>query len=166
MPVVNDEYGYIGEQNLGPTMNQKMARQAIWATAVAGGYGSVGDDRLFNGVPPEVSGDWHDAPEYTDIKLLINFFTTNGIEYWKMASNNGLLSNLSTGARTYLLAEPGRQYVVYAANGGSFSMRPPNRHLLRVSLRSDDRHNKGPRNAGRGRSEDFCYAERCSFRRR
>jgi hypothetical protein len=36
-----------------------------------------------------------------------------------MASHNELIDS---GSRIYLLAEPGRQYVAYAATGGSFSI--------------------------------------------
>jgi hypothetical protein len=68
----------------------------------------------------ELTGDWYDAPEeYGDLKRMIDFFTTKGIEYWNMSGQNGLLT---TGERTYVLAEARRQYVIYAAVGGSFSI--------------------------------------------
>jgi hypothetical protein len=121
MPVVNDEYGYLGE--LKPVhFTQPQNRWTLWGIAAAGGYGSAGDIRLTpNGKGnPEITGDWYDAPEYGDLKRMIDFFTTKNIEYWKMSSQNSLLTS---GSRTYVLAETGRQYVVYAAAGGSFSVK-------------------------------------------
>lgn len=113
MPVVNDEYGYIG------WVSRTTLRNEIWGTAVAGGYGSAGDARRFGPVEPEISGEWHDAPEYGDLQTMIKLFTNSGLQYWKMSSQNSLVTS---GARVYVLAEPGQQYVVYAAQGGSFSI--------------------------------------------
>ncbi len=120
MPVVNDEYAYPGEVNDGQLVTQTIHRNAMWGVAVAGGYGSTADfyeNPTGTGIP-ESTGDWADGPQYTDIKNMVDFFTTTGLEYWKMASHN----ELTSGARTYVLAEPGRQYVAYAAVGGSFSL--------------------------------------------
>jgi len=126
MPVANDEYGYIGQSHpplaVEVTMTRTMLRGAIWGIAVAGGYGSSGDMRLHpNGKGnPEITGDWLDAPEdYGDIRRLVDFFTNKGIEYWKMSGQNGLVTS---GMRTYVLAETGRQYVIYVAVGGAFSV--------------------------------------------
>ncbi len=113
MPVVNDEFGYIG------TMAQTQQRQSLWGIAAAGGYSSTADFRIQTMGVPENTGDWYDQPEYADVKHMVDFFTNKGIEYWKMASHNELVS---TGSRTYALAEPGRQYVIYAAQGGTFSL--------------------------------------------
>jgi hypothetical protein len=129
MPVVNDEYGYIGQRNPTPPIRVDMTRtrlrEAIWGIATAGGYGSAGDFRITpNGMGnAEITGDWYDAPEeYGDLKRMIDFFTTKGIEYWKMSSQNGLLA---AGTRTYVLAEIGRNYVIYTAVGGSFAITLP-----------------------------------------
>ncbi len=113
-PVSNDEYDYIGQST------RVGNRNAIWGIAVAGGYSSTADFRENpNGMGiPESTGDWTYQPEYDDIKNMVDFFTTKGIEYWKMTSQNSLVS----GTRTYLLAEPGRQYVAYTAVGGTFSL--------------------------------------------
>jgi hypothetical protein len=126
MPVVNDEYGYMGQirpkPNVRVDMTRTRLRGAIWGIATAGGYGSAGDFRIaVNGMGNvEITGDWLDAPEeYGDIKRLIDLFTTKGIEYWKMSSQNGLLT---AGTRAYVLAEAGRQYVIYAAVGGRLSV--------------------------------------------
>ncbi len=127
VPVVNDEYGYINGKY--GAMTQIRSRQVIWSVVTAGGYGSIGD---FRRTPtggmgePEVTGDWYDTDsgsnhggEYGDIKRLVEFFASKRIEYWKMTSHNELLK---TANRTYLLAEPCREYVAYAADGGSFSI--------------------------------------------
>ncbi len=112
MPVVNDEYRYIG------VLTRVQNRWGMWSIAVAGGYSSTADFREHpNGMGiPESTGDWTYQPEYGDIKNMVDFFTTEGIEYWKMTSHNELKSGSS---RDYLLAEPGRQYVLYTAVGDS-----------------------------------------------
>ncbi len=123
MPVVNDEYGYINDEG-GVTMTRLQSRQAIWGIATAGGYGSQGDWTVYGTGSakwkPNLTGEWHDAAEYDDIKHLVDFFTTKGIEYWKMSSHNELKSGSS---RAYLLAEPGRQYVLYGAKEGTVSLK-------------------------------------------
>ncbi len=123
MPVVNDEYGYIADQG-GVKMTRTQIRQAIWGIATAGGYGSSGDIRIIGSGAkrwtPCKTGEWADAPEYGDLKRMVDFFTANGIEYWKMVSHNELKT---AGTRTYVLAEPGRQYVIYAATGGNCSVK-------------------------------------------
>ena len=126
IPVVNDEYGYMGQTNPKPRIRVNMTRtrlrEAIWGIATAGGYGSAGDFRVTpDGMGNvEITGDWYDAPEeYGDLKRLIDFFTTKGIQYWIMSARNDLLA---TGTRTYVLAETGHQYVIYSAIGGSVSL--------------------------------------------
>jgi hypothetical protein len=122
MPVVNDEYGYIGAapESTGRAYDRAQHRRVIWGIAVGGGYGSAGDDRLFppSGIPI-FSAVWHDAPEYGDIRRLVDFFTTRGIPYWKMSSQNSIVAS---GARVYALAWAGREYVIYAAAGGACSI--------------------------------------------
>ncbi len=118
MPVADDEFLYIGQ--ITPTKH----RQCLWGIAAAGGYSSTADFREHpNGMGiPESTGDWTYQPEYDDVKRLVNFFTTNGIEYWKMTSHNEVKT---AGTRVYVLAEPGRRYVVYAAVGGTFTLDLP-----------------------------------------
>ena len=113
-----------------PTSRKSNVRRALWGFASAGGYGSNEDDTDQDKDPryPYIDagdGNWEYVPSYGDMKHLNEFFTTKGIEYWKMASNNRLLSKINQGARTYLLAEPGRQYVAYVANSGSFAILLP-----------------------------------------
>jgi hypothetical protein len=124
-PIVNDEYGYIGEpqddsepknaDGSYKSMTREKHRHAMWGIAVGGGYGAAGDKNQYgaNG-RPYFSANWHDAPEYGDVRRLVDFFTKGDVEYWKMAPHNELVK----GDRVYALAEPGRQYVIYAAAGG------------------------------------------------
>jgi len=50
---------------------------------------------------------------------MVEFFTTKGIAYWNMRSQNHLVT---AGTRVYALTETGRQYVFYSAAGGSFTV--------------------------------------------
>jgi len=130
MPIVNDEYGYMGEpsdraasdspnRDDWPTFTRERHRNVIWGIAIAGGYGSGGDKYTYPDGRPYFSANWHSDPlEYRDIKHLVDFFTTHGIEYWKMFPQNEIITS---GERVYALAEPGRTYVFYAAIGGRFT---------------------------------------------
>ncbi len=128
MPVVNDEYGYLGDAT--PiNLTQTQHRWTIWGIATAGGAISIGDNRQAPTGTPEISGDWLDAPEYDDIQRLIDFFTTKRLEYWKMSSQNSLKTS---GTRIYILAETGRQYLIYSAVGGAFAINiAPGTYLAR-----------------------------------
>ena len=92
-----------------------------------GASASTGDKGEYDDGRPYHSTNWHDRPEYGDVKRLVDFFTTKGIAYWRMSPHN----ELSTGERDYVLAEPGRQYAVYAAAGGSFRIKlAPGRYTV------------------------------------
>ncbi len=150
IPVVNDEYGYIGEpedrsasggnplEKPMPLTRQKH-RQILWGIYMAGGYGSAGDKYQYytngrrtnvkfdsitgvNDGMPYFSANWYNPDEYKDIRNLVDFFTTKRLQFWKMSAHNKIIT---TGERVYALAEPGRQYVVYAANGGAFTFKLP-----------------------------------------
>ncbi len=125
-PVVNDEYAYIGGNYNNMPFTQTVHRNAIWGVVTAGGFGSSGDGRVFTDGSNQWiafnTGDWANAPQYDDIKHMVDFFTTKGIQYWKMTSHNELKTS---GTRTYVLAEPGRQYVAYLATGGTFALSLP-----------------------------------------
>jgi len=129
MPVVNDEYGYIGEPNdvsepphqkeNSPALTREKHRHIMWGIVLAGGYGSAGDKNQYKDGYPYFSANWHSDPaEYQDIKHLVDFFASGRTEYWKMKSHNDLITS---GERTYALAEPGQQYLFYAATGGTFT---------------------------------------------
>ncbi len=128
MPVVNDEYGYMGACDTSPcpktghVFDQTAHRQAIWGIATAAGYGSAGDLRLVNGGEPSISADWKDEPEYGDISRLVDFFTNKVSTWWQMSSQNSLVTS---GTRIYVTGQSGIQYVVYAAVGGGFSLNLP-----------------------------------------
>lgn len=131
VPVVNDEYGYIGEPadetETGPDgkairYTREKHRHTMWGIYAGGGYGSAGDKNEYADGKPYFSANWHDVPEWDDVKRLIGFFTGKKIEYWKMLPANDLAVG---GERVYVLADPARQYVVYAAAGGKFSIRLP-----------------------------------------
>lgn len=131
-PVVNDEFGYIGEpvdQSEGkqpdgnyPRLTREKHRNALWGIVVGGGYAAAGDKNDYADGRPYMSANWHDVPEYADIKHLADFFTARGLEYWKMAPHNEVITS---GARVYALAEPGRRYAIYAAAGGAFTVALP-----------------------------------------
>lgn len=127
MPVVNDEYGYIGQRSPKPSVRVEITRTRLrganWGIAVAGGYGSIGDFRVTpDGMGNvEITGDWFDAPdEYGDLKRMVDFFKAKVPYYWKMSSQNQLVT---AGKRVYVLADPGRQYIAYAAVGGKLTLK-------------------------------------------
>lgn len=125
MPVVNDEYGYIGEpkddsEKPSISLTREKHRNIIWGIYTAGGYGSAGDKYSYGQEGrPYSQGFWRDPVEYVDISNLVKFFTTKGLQFWRMSSHNEIIKS---GTRVYALAEPGRQYVIYAAEGGSFEL--------------------------------------------
>jgi hypothetical protein len=135
-PVVNSEYGYHLRDQDGDNVPDKdnstsleSMRYASWDIAMAGGYFITGfgttyfggnrDPGPFN-VDAEKNDEWE--RQIGDIK---SFF--EGLEYWKLKSCDSLLScdtereddgkqlnRLAPPSKTYwLLAEPGRQYVIY-----------------------------------------------------
>ena len=128
LPVVNDEYGYIGEpedKSAGPgpggapvRLTRAKHRAIIWGIYTAGGYGSAGDKYDYpNGKGrPYKSGYWEAPAEYGDIRRLVDFFTAFPVPFSEMKSRNDLLGG---GKRVYLLAKEGAGYVAYAACGGT-----------------------------------------------
>jgi len=128
MPVVNDEYGYIGACDTSPCpqtgqiFDQTAHRQAIWGIAVAGGYGSAGDLRPINGQYPSISADWKDEPEYVDVLRLVDFFVSRVSTWWQLSSQNSVVTS---GTRVYVASQPNIRYVVYAAVGGTFMLNLP-----------------------------------------
>ena len=143
LPVVNDEYGYIGEprdraaatdrndKESWPRLTRERHRNIIWGIYLAGGYGSAGDKNAYPDGNPYFSANWHPAPEYEDIKHLIDFFTTLGLPYRRMQPSNELVD----AERVYLLAEAGRHYLFYDASGSAFqaTVEPGDYSLLRFN---------------------------------
>ncbi len=124
LPVVNDEYGYIGQIGL------EKHRRASWGIAVAGGFGSTGDatEKDENGATvlakdqPVFSGAWKDQPAYGDIQRMVTFFNTKVTNWWKMSRDNSVVT---AGNRVYAFSQPGVRYVVYAAVGGTVKLNLP-----------------------------------------
>jgi hypothetical protein len=129
VPVVNDEYGYIGEpadetEPKGPDgkptrYTREKHRRTMWAIYAGAGYGSAGDKNQFLDGRPYVSANWHDEIEWGDVKRLIDFYTSNGVRYWDMRPCN---EAVTAGQRVYVETNRECQYVVYAAAGGTFSI--------------------------------------------
>lgn len=68
-----------------------------------------------------MNGTWQHPEEYNDITNLVNFFTKKKLKYWNMSSQN----SIATGKRIYALGDAGKQYIVYAATGGTFTIQLP-----------------------------------------
>ncbi|HEX4963502.1 MAG TPA: DUF5060 domain-containing protein [Thermoanaerobaculia bacterium] len=125
IPVVNDEYLYLCDNHCPPgqVFSKEAHRQAIWGIATAGGYGSAGDLRRDQtNQEPTISAHWKDEPEYGDIARLVDFFVNHVNTWWRMTSQNPLVTS---GSRVYVLADSGTRYVVYAAAGGTFTLNLP-----------------------------------------
>ncbi len=135
-PVINSEYGYHLRDQDGDGVPDKdnstsleSMRHSSWDIVMAGGYFVTGfgttyfggnrDPGPFN-VDAEKNDDWE-----RQIGYIKSFF--EGLEYWKLRSCDSLLrcdvereddgrqlNRLAPPSKTYwLLAEPGRQYVIY-----------------------------------------------------
>ena len=125
MPVVNDEYGYIGPSNVyrlrnGTTFseNRTSIRNAIWGIVVAGGYGTFGGDNtmISSTSMPIFSGDWYDQPgQYGDIRVLSSFIQS--LKYWQMRPQNSIVS----GNRVYALGMNG-DHIIYVSTGQTFGI--------------------------------------------
>jgi hypothetical protein len=138
LPVVNDEYGYMGEPDKSepktndrvhldawprvagwPGYSRTKHRNTIWGIAIAGGYGTAGDARDYEDGIPFFVANWHNRPEYDDIAELVRFWTRRSIPYWRMEPANDLVE----GRRVYARAEEGEEYVVYGAVGGTVRLK-------------------------------------------
>jgi hypothetical protein len=80
---------------------------------------------------------------------MVDFFTTRGVEYWKMSSRNELVT---AGRSIYDLAEPGRQYLVYAAIRGKLFDKPRRGQLCGQEVRSKHETGLGTRAGGESRT--------------
>jgi hypothetical protein len=141
LPVVNDEYGYLGLDPSGAggcaAQTQDQHRNVIWGLATGGGYGTAGDLRCdcpdaTNGcnansvcsTPPIQSTLWRSSAAWVDIQYLVDFFTstTRNIPYWTMAPQDAYPDT----NRIHTLADSGKNNVVsYFAAGGSASLGLP-----------------------------------------
>lgn len=174
MPVVNDEFGYVGEST-----DRAGNRKIMWGIYTAGGHGSMGDAfteigtsshcEYYQSTSDSDAGNrknWRSGKyfygdstnkysgratgcgtnmkgAYDDMKRLNDFFTTEGIEYWKMQTHNELIAGQKQLTHAYALANPGVDYVVYDADGGEFTinLEAGRYELTKFSPRSDDAPN-------------------------
>jgi uncharacterized repeat protein (TIGR01451 family) len=83
-------------------------RNMVWAAFVGGGH-----IHLENG---ENAGAGLDAVLY-----LSNFIQSNGVRFWEMSPNNGLVTS-APGGSAYTLAKAGSEYVTYVTGSGGGSM--------------------------------------------
>jgi hypothetical protein len=136
-PVVNDEFGYIGDADLwrgpegtrGPKTNwyaREHHRTSMWAAVMAGGYVTTGDKTQYEDGKPYKSSLWHDTAEYGDVAALVQLFTGEGLEYWRMTPAPGMVVDAP---RVYALGVAGEQYVLYAAAGGRFRVTLPGKRF-------------------------------------
>ncbi len=132
MPIINDEYGYMGEpkdRSAGDApLTREKHRRILWGIYMAGGYAAAGDKHLYETPPgrPYFAATWHDAEEYQDLAHLKTFFTGKGLRYWQMEP---MPEAVLEGERVYVLGRAGEQYAVYAAAGGRFTLDlPPGRY--------------------------------------
>lgn len=123
-PVVNDEYGYADNADL----SRAGVREAAWGIAVGGGYGTYGEwNTDFYWDPWALNtggllGFWNDDPSQGDIKIMLDFM--QGIDYLSMLHQNSLITDKPADVLAYMLAEEGKTYVMYAAEGtgGDFTI--------------------------------------------
>jgi hypothetical protein len=128
LPVIDDEYYYIETNRTDAQADRDVHREASWAIAASGGFGSTGD---LHGPPGCLHGNndnrcspalytvWVDEGDpYKDIRNLIDYFTqpVNGLSniWWQMTASAGLTMVETT--RVYGLEGAG-QHVVYAVHG-------------------------------------------------
>jgi Domain of unknown function (DUF5060) len=127
-PVVNDEYGYINSRLGGDCANGVFPsddqRRAMWAIAVAGGYGTFGDNtgQCTNPkiTPPAIRADWVNQNAYKETLALANFFRINLRDiWWKMSANNARVSRVSGNPMRVYSMEGQGEYLVYAVRNQS-----------------------------------------------
>ncbi len=132
IPVIDDESAYIGAGS----WTAADRRREIWGVYTAGGYFSNGDWRNPGTGIVAVTGDWLDEPTvYGDVKRLIDFFTAKGIEYWKMASQNSLVTS---GTRTYCAGRTWTPVRRLCGRWRHFLFESSGRQLLRIPVQSTE----------------------------
>ncbi len=122
-PYVNEEYGYEGTNNAPRHgMNADWVRRCHWGIAMAGGYGTYGDQveaaSFYTGRPGKGR-----APQ--QLSALRRFF--EALPWWEMAPHNDWVS---TGSLCY--ARPGGPYVVYCPDGGKVALKMKDRAAVRA----------------------------------
>ncbi|MBN1672441.1 MAG: DUF4038 domain-containing protein [Kiritimatiellae bacterium] len=124
MPQVNEEYGYEDHYPMGwggnrrpPSRSADNRRRVAWSIYMAGGYQTNGETAMRGtGWGPDTGGGWINGRGddsmgmFPKFGYIMDFFTS--FEWWKCEPRPDL-----TGRRAVCLAEPGRQYAVYAFAG-------------------------------------------------
>lgn len=122
MPVINDEIGYVGQRAGAITVDRDQLRRALWATVVAGGAASFGDATLVDGGLIYKSGDWFDlGPIYDEVGYMAAAVTRLP-GWWELRAAQELLEG---GSRVYAARASSGAALVYAAAGGSVTLRVP-----------------------------------------
>ncbi len=127
LPVINDEYFYVGT-DANAANDRLRHRQAVWAIATAGGFGSAGSLKGPLGCGgdtnvcfPALYTTWVDEPgHYGDINTARNFF--KGLPSWWRMVNDVAIPGQS---RVYALSDPGVKFVVYSAQGSTVTLNVP-----------------------------------------
>ena len=125
MPVVNDEWGYIGEHedrsepqkpdgSFQP-MTREKHRRILWSVYLSGGYGSTGDKYLHKeiGCRPYFACKWAECAEYADILFFRRLF--GSLPFWTFSPAQQCVLK---GERVYACGKEGETYLVYCAAGG------------------------------------------------
>jgi len=123
-----DRPAIIGEQDRFNNARYERERRGFWV-ALASGFAMGRVDRHY----PFADGDQlyesklfnlpGDPPIYADLKRMADFVERSGVAYWRMAPSDGLL--IEAAALVYCLAEAGREYLVYYAQGGGAGLELP-----------------------------------------
>jgi hypothetical protein len=125
LPVISDEYYYIGENKDGsnmPTAADRLRhRQALWSVAASGGFGSTGSLHGTTCVtcPPTFYTTWVEEPHYADITAVTNFFGTILQDRWWQMTASTNVTPASPDTRVYGIEGPVNQFVVYAVRAAS-----------------------------------------------
>lgn len=132
LPVINDEYGYIGNFSSNSVTDRTRHRRGMWGVVTAGGFGSVGSSVGTSDAgcsdPHGSSGscepflytdtdNWTSSGErYADTRRMVDFFLNNQIPYWSMTpvthSGPGTVHTLGVSGST-------REFVLYSASGST-----------------------------------------------
>ena len=128
IPVVNEEPGYEmrGDRSWDGQTSETM-RATFWTAALAGAYtmwGSAGTYDLNDPLP-----EMQDSGTPADLRLLAGIFER--LPFWEMQPSNELVNaNPETVEgesfrRNFVLAAPGRHYLIYSLEGGPVELTVP-----------------------------------------
>ncbi len=124
------EYGrpvFIGEQDRFNNNRYETERRGYWIALTRGfmmgrvdrHFDVAVGERLFESELFQLKGD---PPIYADLRRMADFIDKAAVRFWRMAPHDELL--LERSECVYCLAEPGTEYLVYFAQGGSAGVAP------------------------------------------